>query len=646
MSRHNSSQPSDLLIDNERTGGTVESVAQDNKWINKSISYIETKSTFQNVSSENEEDTMLNILPTDIKDVGTLDTVLSNDEEDDGTLESILSNDKEDDRTLDTALSNDKMDDGTLENILSNEIKDDGTLDTALSNDKMDDGTLENILSNEIKDDGTLDTILSNDTEDNRTLENILSNDIEDNGTLDTVLSNDKEDDHTLDTSLSNDKDDGGTLENILSNDIEADGTLENVQVLPSDKEDYDTVKTILSNDKEDNDTFDTLLPNDKDDETLDAILSNDNNVTDNNDILATILSKDQDDGATETMLLEDTDNDNTLEVMLSNDKENTTSITAKSSNENDALLLSSDKNVTTVLSNSSSNTTIVDKQSISACEPEERVSYLSSACNKYHKGDFTRRYGLKYLYVNDKYKYAACLPQKAGCTTWKMILVNNAREEALPADFQGGVLHGNGMKKYNIRRLDTYTKQQQKTILNEYYKFIVVRHPFDRLVSSYNDKIVLGNFPSDRKRVIDLNMKNHGKSETDLRAFFEYIIKTKANMNRHWAPATEICDPCNVQYDKIVKLETHTQDLLDVISHLGPYNRTNDVHANYKGSGAASAFSWRLQAYKDIGEKLLADMLKLGFDKDLDLFGYSAGDVSDPLGMEVKCASEELRCC
>ena len=355
-----------------------------------------------------------------------------------------------------------------------------------------------------------------------------------------------------------------------------------------------------------------------------------------------TPLSNDQDDCTTVTII-----SDNTYESMMSDGRDATSVITAQSSNESDELLniLQSDKSDTTSQLNAGNNI-ITGEENISICEPEERVSYLNTVCSKYNKGDLIRRYGLEYLYVNDTYQYVACLPTKAGCTTWKIILVNNTLKQPLPPDFYKKSIHGETARYKYIKTLSEYSKKQQNKILNEYYKFMVVRHPLDRLVSSYNDKVALGSTFEIRKRVVDFSVKNHLTSEPDLGAFFKYIIKTKANMDRHWAPATDICDPCNVKYDKIVKLETQAQDLLDVISHLGPYNRTNEVHANYKGSGAASTFSWRLQAYRNISQKLLADILALGFDKDMDLFGYSMGNLSDPLGLQVRCASDKLNCC
>ena len=311
----------------------------------------------------------------------------------------------------------------------------------------------------------------------------------------------------------------------------------------------------------------------------------------------------------------------------------------------NDTVTLSTS---TTMLSNVNRDKNAhLDDQRISRCEPEERENYLNISCSKYKNSDFTRKFDLTMLYVNDKYKYVACLPQKAGCTTWKLILVNNTNENPLPANFDGRKLHSKGISHHsNIKRLTRYSEKEQARILAEYYKFMVIRHPLDRLVSSYIDKIVVGKYANVQKHVMDLNLRKFGKSEVSLSAFLEYIIEHKASINAHWAPATEICDPCNLKYHKIVKLETHEEDLLDVVPHIGPYNRTNNVHANHQGSGAASNFSRNLPAYANVDENLLSDILALGFDKDMELFGYSMDAKYNLHGLNITCSSDELKCC
>ena len=269
--------------------------------------------------------------------------------------------------------------------------------------------------------------------------------------------------------------------------------------------------------------------------------------------------------------------------------------------------------------------------------------------CKIHDIDSYSQQFKHQYVFVNHKNKYIVCLPQKAGCTTWKIILANNSSPDPLPADFSGGQLHGVGLEKYGIYSLNKYSQLQQQKILEDpqYYKFMVVRHPLDRLVSAHNDKIILidNNLAKERKQVLDLHFKNHGKVSNDLHAFIEYILETKSHLNRHWAPVTALCDPCNIKYDKIVKLETQTDDLLDVISHLGPYHRMNSVHANHKGSGAAHSFSWNLSRFNGVNEELFRRFLHIGFEQDMKLFGYKWSNASAARGLDMQCSSE-TKCC
>merc|ERR1740137_280172 len=43
---------------------------------------------------------------------------------------------------------------------------------------------------------------------------------------------------------------------------------------------------------------------------------------------------------------------------------------------------------------------------------------------------------------------------------------------------------------------------------------------------------------------------------------FVEYLIRTPPNlMDKHWAPYTKVCLPCNYTYSAILKLETLDED-------------------------------------------------------------------------------------
>jgi len=164
--------------------------------------------------------------------------------------------------------------------------------------------------------------------------------------------------------------------------------------------------------------------------------------------------------------------------------------------------------------------------------------------------------------------------------------------------------------------------------------------------VSGYNDRVVLLNFRHIRNDVIQLQQKKHNDSNYDMTAFLEYLLEMELTMDEHFYPMTGLCDPCNIEYDKVVKLETQTQDLSDVVPHLGPYFHMNNVHANQQGNGAASQFVWSVTDFKNVDSEMMRKVMRLGFDIDMELFGYSFDRNASSPSMQLKCAYDDMKCC
>ena len=288
---------------------------------------------------------------------------------------------------------------------------------------------------------------------------------------------------------------------------------------------------------------------------------------------------------------------------------------------------------------------------SISLCQPEDRITHLRSMCSRYKKRHEKRYKKEGFMYVSEKYKYLACVPHKAGSSSWEAILVNNSVEEPLPADFRVHTSMGGRKKVWElnglqVKRLSGYNITTRNRILKDYYKFMVVRHPLDRLLSCYMDKIVGNNkeFLTQITKIRRMQLERYGTEQVDFPSFLEIILEVK--LNSHWTPASVLCDPCNVKYDKIVKLETFKEDLVEVLPHLGPYNRAEEIHRNQKGSVAATSFFKYLPAYRNVDENLFKEIMAMGFDRDMELFGYSMSNRSSSPGIKVMCSSDKLKCC
>jgi len=133
-----------------------------------------------------------------------------------------------------------------------------------------------------------------------------------------------------------------------------------------------------------------------------------------------------------------------------------------------------------------------------------------------------------------------------------------------------------------------------------EYFTFLVVRHPFVRLVSAYRDKLeTLTEYNvryhmKDAPRMTSRRVFNSSVADSPtFTEFADYLIRTPPNlMDKHWAPYTKVCLPCNLTYSAILKLETLEKDadwLFDKLSlkHLRKdWDKVASVHKAGAGDG------------------------------------------------------------
>jgi len=98
-----------------------------------------------------------------------------------------------------------------------------------------------------------------------------------------------------------------------------------------------------------------------------------------------------------------------------------------------------------------------------------------------------------------------------------------------------------------------------------DYFKFMVVRHPFVRILSAFRDKLEtlaehnVRYHMRDAPRMTSRRTFNSSVADSPtFPEFVEYLIRTPPNlMDKHWAPYSKVCLPCNISYSAILRLET-----------------------------------------------------------------------------------------
>jgi hypothetical protein len=147
-----------------------------------------------------------------------------------------------------------------------------------------------------------------------------------------------------------------------------------------------------------------------------------------------------------------------------------------------------------------------------------------------------------------------------------------------------------------------------------ESLRFMVVRHPFERILSAYRDKLESRTeglehgtehfYQTYGKQIVEKyrNLKIHpelsDRDEPTFPEFVQYLIDEDLveRADDHWIPYYLFCTPCWVDYDVIAQFETLKEDYdfllrvtgldqLGVVSpwrHLTKNVRTQDVDSAY----------------------------------------------------------------
>ena len=287
----------------------------------------------------------------------------------------------------------------------------------------------------------------------------------------------------------------------------------------------------------------------------------------------------------------------------------------------------------------------VVPKRAVSICEPSQRTELLYSKCNNTIKSkrpltktEKRERYGK--IYVDEKHKLLVCLPPKAACTTWKAILANNTGPKPLSKKYNVYKLHYGGLESFGIKPLSSFSTTMQQFYIqsSQYYKIMVARHPFDRIYSAYVNKFKTNvDLPFKKKHGYNILNLFHKDLPKETRkkgegvTFSEFIQYTKLPMgkNPHWEPTYNLCEPCEIHYDKILKVETLDPDTEDVIQkHLGPYHRglgtSNNVVLGLDESDSLGPAGREIEQYSELQDEDM-QYLSAKFQKDLEYFGYTA---------------------
>ncbi len=269
-------------------------------------------------------------------------------------------------------------------------------------------------------------------------------------------------------------------------------------------------------------------------------------------------------------------------------------------------------------------------------CEMTDRLEHVRRACSQRSQldGDIAKKAAYRNILVDDKREVLYCFIPKVACTTFKAILVSEARGRdvrALTESYKGNYWHNNtNLASIGILTLDSYPELEIQKRLRNYYKFMVVRHPLDRLYSAYKNKMDYQNPQNNTvSPVLFAGLRRHFNISTTRFDFSDFVhviaIDYEQNWisNAHWQLYHKRCQPCTIQYDAILKTETIQQDSRLVLSRYGYNDVISLPILNAENEGNDGSMR---DAFPEAYNYVAAEDMKLILDKyspDMDLFGY-----------------------
>ena len=253
---------------------------------------------------------------------------------------------------------------------------------------------------------------------------------------------------------------------------------------------------------------------------------------------------------------------------------------------------------------------------------------------------------------ANHKYRFVYCPIPKVACSSFKRLAVQlsdlDNKEEIvhLPSRF----LHSYVGHTLTFFALYNHNREEAMQILkNEsYFKFVIVRNPWDRLTSAYLNKFItpidLKKSTSPGKEVVEKLYREKGlKPNWDkaitFNQFVEYLMNNKdEDIDGHWRPQFLYLN--GNKFDFIARVENLAEDFeyiknkLNITLSLSWSNKSNRINNSSTPSESNGLPYWNLNRselrkldkypkYQDFYSPELMELVKQRYKQDIKMFDY-----------------------
>jgi len=241
--------------------------------------------------------------------------------------------------------------------------------------------------------------------------------------------------------------------------------------------------------------------------------------------------------------------------------------------------------------------------------------------------GNLTRRQSItlfKHMIVDDTLQLIYCYIPKVGCSNWRRVMHVLAGKYKRVEDIKI-------LKYFDFKFLSDYKPKEIDYRLKNYFKFMFVRHPLNRLFSAWDDKF-RNDMPSMHKVFGILILKKYRKNQpayprgndVTLVEYFKYLVDTpNTKLNEHWVPSFELCQPCHVDYNYVGKFEDMENEAATLLKLLGLSENVTYPTPHPFVIARQMSDDAKIKEWHKVSPKLFQEVLKK-YALDFSLFGYS----------------------
>ena len=265
---------------------------------------------------------------------------------------------------------------------------------------------------------------------------------------------------------------------------------------------------------------------------------------------------------------------------------------------------------------------------------------------------NWTKRHSIQFpgatLITEKKDLLAYCHVPKAASTSWMLTFadMNLVPLNDILRFYKSMQLHDHLYNHFSIKL--NHTKDKEENLL-KLYKFIFLRHPFERIVSAFHDKFISIKQVNLMRPFIDYYTRLKGKKkmpkmpramqikwieknvDVSFKNFIDFVLYESNQQSQisgpsgHWWPYTDMCKLCETRYDYIGKIETLKDDVRCILDQFPDYKSLHRMESRIKKKVNAKGHHSKdmtLEYFSKLPRQKVIELYKM-YEDDFAIGGY-----------------------